>query len=455
MKTEKKTTAQLLKNSGMILEELRGGVAEVCARQSTELSVVYEGNDFSVSKSNNTSTYGIRAIINGKLGFITSNSDEEHVLREVAEETRKLAHLSLPSEHHRIAEKKTEGGSYENYDEKLPGLTPEELYQWLQLVVDEARREKVVSLDRAEFSCARQVVVLSNSHGLCQQAIETHCSWFAMGMGKTENEVTSFDYDGGTVWNKNSLEKEIIHTIGRFRESVVGSLGPRQAKDYRGAVLLHPVAVMHILGQVIAFNANGKNHYDGISSWKDQMGNQVCSGSLQVAEDPLDKNRPEGWSPFDREGVASAKHEIIRQGQLQFAAHNCFSAHQAGVSPTGNASGGATALPQIGFSNFSLSGIKNQTVSENALYQQLGSGLVLKRFSGSCDPVSGQFSGVAKNSWWVEKGQRSHAVQEIMVSGNVFELLKQIIAIGSTLHTNLGGSRAPYILVDGVSVTSA
>ena len=455
MKTAKETMAQLLKNSEMILEELQGGLAEVCAQHNTELSVVYEGNDFSVSKSNSTAIYGIRAIIDGKLGFITSNSSEEQVLREVAEETRKLARISLPSEHHQIAEKKVNGAIHQNYDEVLNALAPVDLYQWLQLVVDEAHQEKVVALDRAEISCTRQLMILSNSRGVCQQVAETNCSWFAMGMAKTENEVTSFDYDGGSVCNEKSLVQEIIRTIGRFRESVVGSLGSHPAKDYRGAVLLHPVTVMHILGQAISFNANGKNHYDGISSWKDQMGNQVCSESLQVVEDPLDKNRPEGWSPFDREGVATSKHEIIRQGRLQFAAHNCFSAHQAGMAPTGNASGGATALPQIGFSNLTISGSDSQTISEEALYRQLGTGLVLKRFSGSCDPVSGQFSGVAKNSWWVTNGQRSHAVQEVMVSGNVFELLKQIIAIGSTLHTTLGGSQAPYILVDAVSVTSA
>ena len=319
MKTAKETMAQLLTNSKMILEELQGGVAEVCTRHSTELSVVYEGNDFSVSKSNSMSIYGIRAIIDGKLGFITSNSGEEQVLREVAGETRKLARLSLPSEHHRIAEKKAGGGYHENYDENLHAIAPADLYQWLQLVVDEAYQEKAVALDRAEISCTRQLVTLSNSLGVCQQAAETNCSWFAMGMGKTENEVTSFDYDGGSVWNKKNLEPEIIRTIGRFRESVVGSLGSRPANDYRGAVLLHPVAVTHILGQAISFNANGKNHFDGISSWKDQMGNLVSSALLQVVEDPLDKNRPEGWSPFDREGVAAAKHEIIRQGRLQFA----------------------------------------------------------------------------------------------------------------------------------------
>ncbi len=274
-----------------------------------------------------------------------------------------------------------------------------------------------------------------------------------MGMGKTATEVTSFDYDGGCVWDKASLERKIIETMERFRQSLSGSLSPRPAKAYNGAVLLHPVAVIDILGQAIGFNANGKNHLDGISSWKNLMGEQVTSRWLSVRENPLDKSRPEGWNPFDREGISTANHEIIKDGRLNFVAHNCFSAHQSGTKPTGNAAGDANSLPQIGFSNLIIENAKEQEISDWALCQQLGTGLVLKRFSGNADPISGQFSGVAKNSWWLENGERNHAVDETMVSGNVFEALKHIQTIGAALHTTIGGTQAPYILIDGISVT--
>ncbi len=457
MKTPKNTTEDLLKNSEIMLNQLNSAEAipsEVCAQHSIDLSVVYEGNDFSVSKSNTTSSYGIRAIVDGKLGFMTSNSSDESTLREIATETKKLAMLSVSSEHHQIAEKPEKPGYSDNYDPASETLVPSDLYNMLQLMVDQIHQEKNIALDRAEISCSRQFFTLTNSHGFAQQAAATDYSWFAMGMGKTETEVTSFDYDGGTVWDQANLETEILKTMKRFRQFVGSSLGPQQAKDYKGAILLHPDAVMSILGQTISFNSNGKNHLDGISSWKEQMGEQVASELLIATEDPLDKNRPDGWSPFDREGVATSRHDIIKAGHLNFAAHNCFSAHQAGIPPTGNAAGGATALPQIGYSNPTISGPSGKTVSEEDLYRQLGAGLVLKRFSGSCDPISGQFSGVAKNSWWVENGKRSHPIHETMVSGNAFDVLKQIVAIGSELHTNLGGSQAPYILVDGVSVTA-
>lgn len=457
MKSPKEQAAELLKNSEIILGETQSvgtGQSEVCAQHKVELSVVYEGNDFSVSKSNTTSIYGIRTIVDGKLGFMTSNSSDEKVLREIAGENQKLAQLSVSSAHHRLAENPQSAGYFENYDPTLAALSPSELYPLLQQVVDEACQDEKVSLDRAEMAFSQQVTILRNSQGYSQQAAETNCSWFAMGMGKTDTEVSSFDYDGGSVWSRDHLEEAITQTMSRFRLSAVGSLNPQPAKDYKGMVLLHPAAVMGILGTAISFNANGKNHNDGISAWKDQMGKPVASEKLMAVEAPGDRNRPSGWAPFDREGIPTARHEIIQEGHLNFAAHHCFSAHQAGVSPTGNAVGGAGGLPQVGFSNFTLFGKEGHTVSEEELYEILGAGLVLKRFSGNCDPISGQFSGVAKNSWWVEGGQRSHAVQEVMVAGNAFDVLKQIVALGTPLHTNIGGSQAPYILVDGVSVTA-
>ena len=67
--------------------------------------------------------------------------------------------------------------------------------------------------------------------------------------------------------------------------------------------------------------------------------------------------------------------------------------------------------------------------------------------------VPTDFSGVAKNSFWVENGE-IRPVKEVMVSGNLFEMLKQIVAGTDRDFEVMGGARAPYLLVDGVSVTS-
>jgi PmbA protein len=189
-----------------------------------------------------------------------------------------------------------------------------------------------------------------------------------------------------------------------------------------------------------------------MSKWAKSMGIKVASSDFTFSEDPNDKTRPGEWNPFDREGVTTLRHDIIKNGILNFTAHNSFSAKRAKVPVTGNASGGARSIPSIGLHALTISPGK---MSQDDLYKSLNTGLVLKRFSGNTDPVSGQFSGIAKNSWWVEKGQRKGALKEVMVSGNMFELLQNIKLIGSTSFRQMGSFDSPYLLIDGISVTSS
>jgi PmbA protein len=449
----------LLKNSDLILGELKRlepAQNEVFATHNTELRVVYEGKDFSVSTSNATAMYGVRSIVNGRLGFVTTNSNDQEILKNTAKEAQLIARLSTPSPHHQIGPKTDGAGHFESVDTKLADFTPREVCDYAEKVVKEAMRDQRVSLDRAEFSWNRSVWLLSNSNGVTQSAAQAVCSWYVMGMAKTPQEVTSFDFDGGSVALKSEIDAELERTIGNFRESTVYALGARKGKTYKGPLLLHPDAVMNLIGGFVSSNCSGLRHQDGMSSWKGKLGQKVTSEKLSVYEDPLDRKRSEGWMPFDREGVMTARHDLVKDGVLNFIAHNCFSAHREGVQPTGNSMGGSRALPGLGFSNLSVGGSRGAAplVSDEELVKLIGNGLVIKRFSGNSDMTSGHFSGVAKNSWWIENGYRSHPVTEVMIAGNLFDLVKNVIAVGGIQHKLIGGGIAPYVLVDGLSVTA-
>ena len=81
--------------------------------------------------------------------------------------------------------------------------------------------------------------------------------------------------------------------------------------------------------------------------------------------------------------------------------------------------------------------------------------LVLHRYSGQVDPVSGDFSGVAKGGEWWRGGERAYTVQETLISGNVFDVFRTAI-LGISKETEVidCGEECPTILVDGVSVTA-
>lgn len=455
----KQSLKRLSRIGSQVLESCRGlepSDSEIFLSHSVSTKVVFEAKDFSISSSHENTTAGLRSIVGGRLGFVTSNSLDSENLQSFAKESQLMARLSPHSPHNSILKSVTKPLTSDLWDSQLSQMGPREVLKWANLLVEECRKDARVTIDRAEVSLNLSSWAVLNSAGLEMSGAQTTADFFVMGMAKEDGEVTSFDYDGGTSASSAEVEESVTLAASRFRESVVNSLKPKKAKSYKGAVLLHPYAVLDLLGQVITANVNGQAHAEGLSPWRSQVGETIASPFLDAFEDPTDRTRVAGWMPFDREGVLTRRNELISEGRLSFVAHNLFSASRSGTQTTGNAQGGASMLPKVGVSNFGIKASRQaRKLDDTALMGDLRQGLCLKRFSGNMDPYSGHFSGVAKNSWWIENGQYAHPVSEVMVAGNLFELLKQIVGIGENPHRLMSSGLAPYVLVDQVSVTSS
>jgi PmbA protein len=450
MAVDLSTYTSVLIDESMRLEPCH---AEVCADQGTDMRIVYEASDFSVATTNTTTLFGLRTILNQRLGFITTNTLNMNDLKAKALEAQQIASLSPESPFHQIAPKTDSGGGYfEIVDPAIENIQPKELLRFAELLVSEVKKDERVAIDRAEVSVSVSNRVVHNTNGVFQKMKQATVSWFVMGMAKSGDEVTSFDYDGNSTCSFQDIEKKIIETAKEFSESVLGSLGAKSASSYKGPVLLHPSAVGDLIVGVVGFNINARAQQDGMSKWKNALNTSVAHASLSITENPLDESRVAGWMPFDREGVLTKNHDVIKNGKLVFTAHNSFTAKRGKVLPTGNATGSSRSIPGIGLSNLTVG--TGSTPTEQ-LFKKLGKGLVLKRFSGNADPVSGQFSGIAKNSHWIEGGARQFATKELMVSGNMFELLNDIIDIGSQSYDPMGSLRTPFILVNNMSVTGS
>lgn len=461
MSSLKEKALELTQTNSKILDSLnglKGSHNEVYSSYSDESKLVFEHKDYALSASQESTTFGMRSIIDGRLGFTTTNSSSLETQVKNAKQAQEIARISPKGEFHDIAGKVGSGhqssGSYdEHIDQKVSLLKTEEILKLADYVVSEATSDSRISVDRIEVSHTRQAWAIHNSRGVGQSAAQASLSWYVMGMAKTDNEVTSFDYDGSSAFSYSEIEAEIKRSIGLFKNSVLGTLGARSGSSYMGPVLFHPYAVMDLIADIVLANCNGIRHQDGMSPWKDKVGTAVAKSLLTIVEDPLNKNLGSGWNPFDREGNPSQKHFLIKDGVLNFVAHNCFSAKRGATQPTGNSSGGARSAPSIGFQNVSVLS-KIGGPDDRAIYKEFSKGLCLKRFSGNADPTSGQFSGVAKNSWWIENGERAYPVQEVMISGNLFDVLNSIQTVGSVSHKVQGDGLAPYIIVDGLSVTA-
>jgi len=65
--------------------------------------------------------------------------------------------------------------------------------------------------------------------------------------------------------------------------------------------------------------------------------------------------------------------------------------------------------------------------------------------------VSGDFSGVAKNCFLIEKGEIKEALSETMVNGNLAEFLMNIKALSKEVVKD-GSSVLPWVAIEGVGI---
>lgn len=444
-----------------IIDTLGTGEHEVCATSSVEFRVICENNDISLTAENAASLIGIRSIHDGKMSFVTTNAISGSSLEQSISDLLALRKLAPAVEHNSLPRpdnanpgsventehfERTDSGLNMSADEVL-GLTTD----FLKMI----RTDKRVTIDRAEFEITSSLRLLQNSHGVFRSSAGNRADWYVMGMARDGEQVTSFDYESGSAIQRSLIESDLEKTAETFRNSVIQSLDPVNGTSYKGMVFLHPEAVVDLLGGLILSNSSGRSHSEGISAWKDKIGQKVASEALSVIENPLDINAAEGFRPFDREGILTSRHTILDRGILNFIGHNTYTARKMSGQPTGNASGSAGSLPGVSFAGvqFILRDTdKVQLLDESDLYGYPVKALYIKRFSGNADNISGNFSGIAKNSFFVESGI-FHPVKEIMISGNLFDLANSIVA-GSTTRRVPGGFHAPCLLVDGVSVTA-
>lgn len=90
--------------------------------------------------------------------------------------------------------------------------------------------------------------------------------------------------------------------------------------------------------------------------------------------------------------------------------------------------------------------------SLEAIISATAKGIVLGRFSGGEPASNGDFSGVAKNSYYIEEGKIKFPLKETMISGNLYDIFNSIEDISKEV-LNLGYASLPWIKVSGVTIS--
>lgn len=181
----------------------------------------------------------------------------------------------------------------------------------------------------------------------------------------------------------------------------------------------------------------------GLSLLKGKEGSQIASEVLTLTDDPFLEGSCMQY-PFDAEGTATYKKNVIENGQFMTFLSNLTTAAKENQNSTGNAGREGYASPiGIAPTNFY---VQPGSLSFDKLLEQVGEGLYITDLNGlhaGANPLTGDFS-LAADGYRIRDGKKMGAVHHITVSDNFYGLLKKIRAVADTLEFGFPSGQSLY-----------
>ena len=223
----------------------------------------------------------------------------------------------------------------------------------------------------------------------------------------------------------------------RAGERTVRRLDARQVKTCQVPVLFEAPVAAGLISHFVSA-ASGGSLYRKSSFLLDSLGKPIFAPLVNITERPHIR-KGLASSPFDNEGVATHDRELVKDGVLQGYFLGSYSGRKLGMPSTGNAGGNHNLIVSSTGEDFA------------ALLKKMGTGLLVTELLGhGTNMVTGDYSRGAAG-FWVEGGEIQYAVEEITIAGNLQDMFKQIIAIGTDVEAR-GSKQTGSILIERMTV---
>ena len=404
--------------------------AEAYLSEKENFSAMRNNGALEDYQSNHTRGLGFRGLVNGRMGYASTEALDEESIGQLIRGVIESATLCESDDEQPLYQ----GG----------GQVPElELYQpELDKVAPEAKLAKIEAMENAckaadsrylngynMVETTKHTVRIANSFGMDQTYTENFCDLYCGANVKEGDNVST----GGFVQISRDLDALDPDRLARDSvDQAVKGLNAEPVASGKYHVVFWNEALVSLLG-VFSTVFSAETEQMGLSLLSGKLGETIAAPCVTLVDDPL---RPDclGSRPFDDEGVPSHQHMLVENGVFRTFLHNLKTARKAGVESTGNGSKADYSSPvRVAPSNLYF---EPGALSFEELLSQVGDGIVITEVSGlhaGANPVSGDFSLLSKG-YTLKDGKRDQPLERITVAGNFYELLKNIRAFASDLR---------------------
>ncbi|HHT35994.1 MAG: TldD/PmbA family protein [Candidatus Wallacebacter cryptica] len=402
--------------------------------KSTKYEMNVEAGNISLIRTVFNNGLGINVIKNNQNGAYSVNKLDRETIDKAIETVIEIAESSEPDPAHAIAE-------FQPAQEFTTGPSEpdqELMYRRLEQFISEVKAQYPnIMLENVYLDFTHSSSLFTNTNGVDFSTNKGIYRFATMFSGNDGEKSSSFNYTGFSAHNLNLELLECGSLAALLAQSCEQLETKPLSGKFVGDVIITPDCLADFLSYLFGITIFDGALISGTSVYKDKLGEKVADPRLTIHSRPTSDEIADGYF-VTGDGYLAENCTIIDQGVLQTFLLSLYGANKTGLKRGPNSGGCYIIEPG------------DKTLDE--MVSQIDRGILLARFSGGNPSQNGDFSGVAKNSYYIEGGKIQYPISETMISGNLIDMMQNIIDI-SRERVDYGAGIYPWIGFSGITIS--
>ncbi len=421
--------------------------------QKTEINEIHiQKNKIGFIDKTVDSGYGIRVHEKG-MGFSSSNIFSDSTIKQTVKNALKNSKMTQKVDFNFPTPKKPK--RVKNIDKSIKDNGEAAVMSYTKRILKSIPKDILLSFGKVRAYDSQIEII--NSEGLDLKRRETNFMLeLSIIVEKSGKKVEFWPHQ-----YRRRIKDLPVSNLKQWIKIARDQLIAKTPKTERTTVIFSPNTVLDGLGSIIGSHASGSAKINEVSKFN--PGEKIASENLTVISDGL---YPYGLmtSEFDDEGVPQRKNILIDNGIFKDHIYDQYYAIKDSRESTGN---GLRQGDTFYVFDIKYGGMPNNRVSNffvepgkkilQRLIGEVKHGILVDRFSWlSPDPTSGNFSSEIRAGYYIDNGQISKPIKGGLVTGNFFDLMRDISGISNKAVITSGGTVlagvCPYIRFENVQV---
>ena len=415
------------------LARYRADHLEIHLEETESTAISYRGRELETVTRTRDGGGNVRAMVNGGWGFVSFNSLDE-----------------LDRRIEQALERATLAGDGVSEFVPVPPTSD-------KIVIDEAHDPRRISLEEKKTlldeyneamwsvsglqtsvigygdSFRRSVLINSSGSNISQERADITLRVNAVAGGNGEIQQSGISMGSrGSFQAVQGLHAQVKETAEKARALVAAP----QANGGEYTVVLDPILAGVFVHEAFGHLSEADHIYENPQLREIMvLGREFGGRHLNITDDATLTGLRGGYF-YDDEGTPGQKVELIKEGRLNARLHSRETAAKMKEAPSGNARSISFRHPPI--VRMGNTFIEPGDVTFQQMIADIKEGIYARNWYGGTTSME-MFTFSAGEAYMIRNGRVEELIRPVVLSGNVFETLQRIDAIGDDLDMNQGG----------------